>query len=53
MSSIRIGITGKLCSGKSKLADIIKQKYSFFEIKSFASKIKEIATDIFDMKETD
>ena len=52
---MRIGICGKMCSGKSTLAKIITGKFSEdeYKIDSFASKIYEIAYDLFQMKEKD
>lgn len=55
---IRIGIVGKMCSGKTTLSNFIKsylhEKYER-EMKSltFAGKVYEIAYDLFDMKQKD
>lgn len=49
---MRIAITGNLCSGKSYLAKILMKKYNL-ELYSFAGKIKEIATDLFQMTQKD
>ena len=54
---MKIGICGKMGSGKSTLADYIikynKNKNINIEKDSFASKIYELAYDLFDMKEKD
>jgi dephospho-CoA kinase len=49
---MRIAFTGNLCSGKSYLAKILMKKYNL-ELYSFAGKIKEIATDLFQMAQKD
>ena len=46
---MKIAISGKICSGKSTLANILKKKYGG-DIISFADKIKEIAIELFGMK---
>ena len=57
--TIKIGICGKMCSGKSTLANKIKNKLENKDknkkivIDSFASKIYEIARELFNMKEND
>ena len=48
---MKIAITGKMCSGKSTIANMIKQLNSDYEIYSYAGKIKDIAIELFDMKE--
>lgn len=50
---MKIAITGKMCSGKSTIANMIKQLNSDYEIYSYAGKIKDIAIELFDMKEKD
>lgn len=50
---MKIAIAGQICSGKSTLANYLIEKYPFLIKKSFAGKVKEIATDLFDMKEKD
>jgi adenylate kinase family enzyme len=50
---MKIGICGKMCSGKSTLANYLKEKNNSFYITSFASKLKEIAKDLFDMQQKD
>ena len=50
---MKIAITGKMCSGKSTIANMIKQLNSNYEIYSYAGKIKDIAIELFDMKEKD
>lgn len=50
---MKIAITGKMCSGKSTIANMIKQLNPVYEIYSYADKIKDIAIELFDMKEKD
>ena len=50
---MKIAITGKMCSGKSTVAQIIKQTNSEFVIYSFGQKVKDTANDLFNMKEKD
>jgi adenylate kinase family enzyme len=50
---MKIAITGKMCSGKSTLAQIIKETDSRFTIYSFGQKVKDVAKDLFNMKEKD
>ena len=50
---MNIGIVGKMCSGKTTLANKIKDNYPEYNITSFAKKVKEIAVDLFGMKEKD
>lgn len=50
--SIRIGISGKMCSGKSLVARYLTDKYNFIEM-SFASRLKELALELFDVKQKD
>lgn len=50
---MKIAITGKMCSGKSTLAQIIKETDERFVIYSFGQKVKEVAKDLFNMKEKD
>lgn len=45
---MKIAIIGKMCSGKSYIADHIVKKYKF-EKYSFANKIKSIAKELFEM----
>lgn len=55
---LRIGVVGKMCSGKTTLSNYIKaylrEKYNI-ELKSltFAGKVYDIAYDLFDMKQKD
>ena len=46
---MKIGIVGKICSGKTYIADRLIHKYNLKRY-SFAKKIKDIAKDLFDMK---
>tara|TARA_B110001450_G_C17556167_1_gene454745 strand:+ start:354 stop:875 length:522 start_codon:yes stop_codon:yes gene_type:complete len=50
---MKIAITGKMCSGKSSLANILLESNSNFQIYSFGQKVKDVAKDLFDMKEKD
>ena len=52
-NNMKIAITGKMCSGKSTLAQIIKETDSRFTIYSFGQKVKDVAKDLFNMKEKD
>ena len=48
---MKIAICGKMCSGKTTLANMIKRMDERYTIYSFASKIKDIAADVFEMKD--
>jgi len=48
---MKIAIIGKMCSGKSTLAQKIKLIDNRYEIFSFGQKVKDIAIDLFGMKE--
>lgn len=52
---MKIAICGNIGSGKSSLADEIKNRYNYFYWKktSFAKKVKDLATELFGMKEKD
>ena len=50
---VKIAITGKMCSGKTTIAKYIMEKNNNFIKLSFADKVKELASDLFDMKEKD
>jgi len=50
---MKIGICGKMCSGKSTLARLIKERNNEYVIGSFAGKVYDIAYDLFGMKEKD
>jgi nucleoside-triphosphatase THEP1 len=52
---MKIGICGKMCSGKSTLSTKIVEEFNDynFKIDSFAGKIYKIAYDLFNMKEKD
>ena len=50
---MKIAICGKMCSGKTTLADYIISKDERFKKDSVAAKLKEIATDLFGMKSKD
>ena len=50
---MRIGLIGKMCSGKSTIANKLKNNYPQYKITSFAKKIKYLAEELFCMKEKD
>ena len=50
---MKIAITGKMCSGKTTTANLIRQMDSRYEIFSFGKKVKDVAVDLFNMKEKD
>ena len=50
---MKIAIAGKMCSGKTTLCNHIIKKYPHHIKKSIAGKVKEIATEMFGMKEKD
>ena len=49
---MRIGITGKMCSGKTYVSNYLSQTYNLSKF-SFASKVKNLASELFDMKGKD
>lgn len=46
MLNLRIGLSGKMASGKSLVAGYLVDKYHFMEL-AFAARLKEIATEMF------
>ena len=50
---MKIAICGKMCSGKSTLANYIMSNYSEYQKFSFAGKVKELCVELFDMKGKD
>ena len=50
---MKIAITGKMCYGKTTVANIIKLYDNKYQIFSFGQKVKDIATDLFDMQNKD
>ena len=46
---MKIAITGKMCSGKTTLSNYICSVEPRFVVFSFGKKVKEVATDLFDM----
>lgn len=50
---MKIAIAGKMCSGKTTLCNHIIKEYPHHIKKSIAGKVKEIATEMFGMKEKD
>ena len=47
---MKIAITGKMCSGKSFIANMICKLDNSYNVYSYGQKIKEIAIDLFNMK---
>jgi cytidylate kinase len=50
---MKIAIHGKMCYGKTTLANIIKEFDNDYKILSFGQKVKDIAKDLFNMKYKD
>jgi len=50
---MKIAIYGPMCSGKTTVANIIKELYPEYKIYSFGQKIKDIAKDLFNMQHKD
>ena len=50
---MKIAITGKMCSGKSTIATMIIQYNNNYNKYSFSQKIKDIAVELFNMKNKD
>ena len=50
---MKIAIHGKMCYGKTTLANIIKQLDNSYEILSFGQKVKDIAKNLFNMQHKD
>ena len=50
---MKIAITGKMCSGKSSIANLLVEGDNRFQIYSFGQKVKDVAKDLFDMQEKD
>ena len=50
---MKIAIIGKMCSGKTTSANLIKQMDNRYEIFSFGKKVKEVAVDLFQMQGKD
>ena len=50
---MKIAITGKMCYGKTTIANLIKSMNEDYEIFSFGKKVKEIAKDLFNMQSKD
>ena len=46
---VKIAISGKMCSGKTTIANIIKEFNCEYKIYSFSLKIKELAQELFNM----
>ena len=46
---MKIAICGKMCSGKSTIANMLKEYDDRFKIFSFGNKIKVLANELFDM----
>lgn len=50
---MKIAICGKMCSGKSTIADYIMRTQSGYQKYSFAQKVKELCVELFNMKTKD
>ena len=50
---MKIAITGKMCSGKSSIASLLMETDDRYQIYSFGQKVKDVAKDLFNMKEKD
>lgn len=50
---MKIAIVGKMCSGKSTVANTLKRIDSRYQIYSFGNNVKKIAIELFDMKNKD
>lgn len=48
-SDVRLGLSGKICSGKSTAARYLVTRYKFVEY-AFAAKLKEVVQDVFNTK---
>lgn len=49
---MRIGLSGKMCSGKSLVAAYLVKHHNFIEL-SFAQRLKELAEELFNVKQKD
>lgn len=49
---MRIGLSGKMCSGKSLVAQHLVKNYGFIEL-SFAQRLKELAEELFGVRTKD
>ena len=52
-SRMKIAICGKMCSGKTTLANYIMRTFPGYQKYSFAEKVKELCVELFDMKKKD
>ena len=50
---MKFAIYGPMCSGKTTIANIIQSENKDYEIFSFGGRIKELAKELFDMKNKD
>ena len=50
---MKIDICGKMCSGKSTLANHILRTFPGYQKYSFAKRVKELCVELFDMKGKD
>ena len=50
---MKIGICGKMCSGKSTISDYIMRTQPGYQKYSFAQKVKELCIELFNMKTKD
>ena len=47
---MKIAIVGKMCSGKTTVANIITEINPSYQRYSFGQKVKDVAIDLFNMK---
>lgn len=52
-SRMKIAICGKMCSGKTTIANYIMRTFPGYQKYSFAGKVKELCVELFDMKKKD
>ena len=50
---MKIAVVGKMCSGKTTLANMIMEKYPNYKRHSFGQKVKDVAVELFNMKGKD
>ena len=50
---MKIAINGPMCSGKSTIANIIKEHNDRYSIYSFGGRVKELAFELFGMRNKD
>ena len=50
---MKIAICGKMCSGKTTIANYIMRTFSGYKKYSFGQKVKDLCVELFNMKEKD